>query len=265
MSDQLPMQQQSRRVIIFLGKQGAELETTATGKVMLRSERGVIAVAASVVAGLIEQGLVARDGASIGLTEAGKMARRDQAEGLGTQPRELGQTNMQTEDGWESVTINLAESPLAQIARRRGRDGRAYLSEAELRAGERLRSDFTRGQLMPKLGATWQALAGSSGRGSGGAGGAVDLTDAALAARQRVEKAVDATGPELSGVLLDICCFLKGLEQVEAERGWPVRSGKVMLKAALGALARHYEPARQSGTRPRSFHWGAEDYRPVIG
>ncbi|WP_312795998.1 DUF6456 domain-containing protein, partial [Tianweitania sp.] len=126
------------------------------------------------------------------------------------------------------------------------------------------RSDFTRGQLMPKLGATWQAIAGSSRRG-GGAGGAVDLTDAALAARQRVEKAVEATGPELSGVLLDICCFLKGLEQVEAERGWPVRSGKVMLKAALGTLARYYEPPCPQSTRPRSFHWGTEDYRPTIG
>src|SRR5690606_2360380 len=108
------------------------------------------------------------------------------------------------------------------------------------RAGERLRADYTRGQLMQRLGVNWDA-AGAAGRGGGS--GIGDLTDAALAARLRVEKALAAVGPELSGVLVDICCFLKGMEQVEVERVWPARSAKVMLKSALGALARHYEPS----------------------
>jgi hypothetical protein len=264
MSDVSDCKRQCRRVLAFVGSQGATLETAADGGVMLRSQRGVIAVAGAALTSLLEQGLGACDGDVLRLTQAGEAARREPVDPVQAQQRELGQTHMETQDGWESVTINLAESPLAQLARRRGKDGRPYLNEAELRAGERLRSDFTRGQLMPKLGATWSALAASGRRGRG-AGGAVDLTDAALAARQRVEKAVEATGPELSGVLLDICCFLKGLEQVEAERGWPVRSGKVMLKAALGALARHYEPPPARDARPRSFHWGTDDYRPTLG
>lgn len=116
---------------------------------------------------------------------------------------------------------------------------------------------------MPRLGANWEASV-ASGRRSGSGGGIADLTDAALAARQRVENAVADVGPELSGVLIDVCCFLKGLEQVETERRWPVRSAKVVLKTALGALARHYAPPAPSGRRKPVLHWGAEDYRPTI-
>ena len=49
------------------------------------------------------------------------------------------------------------------------------------------------------------------------------------------------------------------------ERGWPVRSAKIVLKSALGVLSRHYNP--DSGAEPRQrqmLHWGAGDYRPSI-
>jgi hypothetical protein len=117
---------------------------------------------------------------------------------------------------------------------------------------------------MPRLGANWVASVSSGRRASGG--GLAELTNAALGARQRVDSAIAAVGPELSGVLIDICCFLKGLELVEAERGWPVRSAKIVLKTALGVLARHYSPADGALHRSQrhALHWGAEDYRPTI-
>ena len=135
------------------------------------------------------------------------------------------------------ATVDEAESPLAWLARRKGRDGRVLIEPAQLQAGERLRAEFTRAQLMPRTTSNWSAAVADGRRG---AGQSATFTEAVIAARQRVRHALDAVGPELSGLLLDVCCFLKGLADVERERGWPSRSAKVVLQLGLDRLARHY-------------------------
>ncbi|GLI20340.1 hypothetical protein GGQ86_002374 [Xanthobacter flavus] len=128
--------------------------------------------------------------------------------------------------------FNPAESPLCWLARRQGKDGRTLVDAAQLQAGERLRADFTRANLTPRVTSRWSEVSG--------AGTPEAFTDMVLAAKLRVSRALTAVGPELSGVLLDVCCFLKGLETVERERRWPARTAKVVLCLALDRLASHY-------------------------
>ncbi len=132
------------------------------------------------------------------------------------------------------VEIDLTESPLRWLASRKDAFGRAFLSPAEVQAGERFRVDFTLAGLSPRLGAQWAAPVERSGAGR------QDFSDVVLGARQRLDRAVEAIGPEFASLLMDVCGFLKGLEQAERERQWPLRTAKVVLKLALAALARCY-------------------------
>ncbi len=264
MRDEARSERDRSRLLRFLRGETATV-VPASGEAMMlveAGERGRIAVAVEAIEHLQRQGLLKRTGSAIALTVEGEAHLKLDArvDGFAAQHREIELQAVATETGVERVAINLAESPLAQLARRKGQDGKPFLTTVEVLAGERLRADFTRGQMMPRLGANWVASVSSGRR----AGGVADLTDAALAARLRVDRAMGAVGPELAGVLADICCFLKGMEQVEMERGWPVRSAKVVLKAALGALARHYEPPRPDRGKPSVLHWGAEGFRPSI-
>jgi hypothetical protein len=143
---------------------------------------------------------------------------------------------IETPIGPVAVVADEAESPLAWLARRRGRDGRALIEPIQLQAGERLRAEFTRAHLMPRITSNWSAAVSDGRRGQTPA----VFTETVIAARQRVRRALDVVGPEFAGLLVDVCCFLKGLADVEGERGWPARSGKVVLQLGLDRLARHY-------------------------
>lgn len=134
-----------------------------------------------------------------------------------------------------SASVDAAESPLLWLHRRKDSSGERLIGDAMFAAGERLRSDFTYGGMSPRMTVNWCATGG----GEGGFRQA-EPTESALAARQRLRNALDSVGPELSGVLLDVCCFLKRLEEVERDRRWPARSAKIILSIALQKLARHY-------------------------
>ena len=138
-----------------------------------------------------------------------------------------------------AVDINDAESPLGWLPRRQGADGKPLIGAAQFEAGERLRADFTLGQMSPRVTADWSGVPAGGDRRSTMRDPA-EIADHALAARERVARALEAAGPGLSGILFRVCCHLEGLEAAERGFGWPKRSGKLVLQIALDRLVRHY-------------------------
>ncbi len=164
------------------------------------------------------------------------------------------------------VLINEAESPLGWLKSCKDRNGRPLITEAQYQAGERLRADYWFAHLSPRVTSNWSASAPAERSRRGAPSNAATLRDDVIAAKERVLRALMAVGPEVSGVLVDICCELKGLEDAEKENGWPQRAGKVVLQIALTRLARHYGVIGDDRMQARRGlrHWGSEDYRPTI-
>lgn len=192
------------------------------------------------------------------ITEAGKRWLRL----AGTEPDKSRATTTMIVDGEaQLVVLDERESPLLWLHRRQGKDGQPQISATEFAAGERFRADLTLAQMLPRVTVNWDA--GLAAGTHAPAHGPADASDSSLAARQRVRLACKRLGPELSGVAIDVCGFLKGLDQVERERKWPVRSAKVVLRLALSALVEHYGLGGKQG-RSASHAWRAPDARPVI-
>jgi len=165
------------------------------------------------------------------------------------------------------VVVNDAESPLGWLKSRKDRNGRPLITDDQFQAGERLRADYWFAHLSPRVTSNWAGSAPSQRARRTAPSNPALLRDEVIAAKERVMRALMAVGPEVSGVLVDICCELKGLEEAEKESGWPQRAGKVLLQIALTRLARHYGligSDRQTATRRGVRHWGSDDYRPTI-
>ena len=130
-----------------------------------------------------------------------------------------------------SVTVNLAESPLGWLF------GHGHLDHRQFAAGERLRADWERGSLDPRVTMSWDGAPVARG---GGASAGIDLTLAQLDARRRFEVAVTAAGPGLADILWRVVCAGEGMREAERALGWPVRAGKLVLTFALDRIADHY-------------------------
>ena len=142
--------------------------------------------------------------------------------------------------------MNIAESPLLLLARRRDGAGKPFLSSGMVAAGERLREDFELAQMGPRVTQNWTGFMTSGidvSRSGGGYRGGSE------SARDRVAMALRDLGPGMGDIVLRVCCFLEGIELTERRLGWSARSGKIVLRLALMRLERHYEETYGKGSR----------------
>ena len=265
--------QEQERLLKLLAPEGAVARVEDGVAVVFGRKRGVSlrigSVQATVAAELVSEGALdqrkARTCLELTINEAGLARLRRIALGSGGD-RFAGQhfSIGECRDGSNEqvmLTVNEAESPLLWLRRRKGKAGHELIGDAEFAAGERLRSELTRARMLPRLTADWErpAIAGTGG------GAGLNPTESMIVAKQRADAALSAVGPEFSGLLMDVCGFLKSIDQIERERGWPVRSAKVVLVLALQRLARHYgysNEARGTDHSGRMRSWTGAGPRP---
>ncbi len=143
---------------------------------------------------------------------------------------DAGPTRLAPHKGGRSVTVNLAESPLSWL------HARGHLSDVQFAAGECLRRDWERAQLMPGVTMRWDPVRVQGGGGNSG----LHPCEQQLAARNRFKGATALAGPGLSDVLWRVVCAGETLPHAERELAWPVRSGKLVLRLALDRVAGYY-------------------------
>ena len=131
-----------------------------------------------------------------------------------------------------TVTVNAAESPLGWLF------ARGLVSRAQFDAGERLRSDWERAQLAPRVTMSWDCAPVARGRAGGGL--EVNLTSSQIDAKRRFEDAVRNAGPGLADILWRVVCAGEGMREAETALGWPARAGKLVLSLALDRVAAFY-------------------------
>lgn len=131
-----------------------------------------------------------------------------------------------------SVIVNVAESPLGWLL------SRGHVNQRQYDAGDRLRLDWERAQLAPRVTMAWDAA--PIARGRGGASLGPDPSGAQLDARKRFDEAIAFAGPGLADILWRVVCAGDGMRDAETALGWPARAGKVVLSIALDRIANYY-------------------------
>ena len=128
-----------------------------------------------------------------------------------------------------SVTVNIAESPLAWLHAHGHLDARLF------EAGEALRRDYERAQLGPNVTMRWDPV---RIKGTGEQG--LTQSERTVAARARFHGALAQAGRGLEDILWRVVCAGESLPVAEKTLAWPTRSGKLVLRLALDRVADFY-------------------------
>jgi hypothetical protein len=128
--------------------------------------------------------------------------------------------------------VHIGESPLTWLY------SRGYLNQRQLLAGERMRLDFERSNLSPRVTMNWETL--QTGRLGGSNIMEGNVADRILSAKDLFDEALRFLGCDLADIAWRVICTGEAIAGAERCLGWPVRSGKLVLRIALDRLADHY-------------------------
>lgn len=263
-TDDSTLKREARRILRRLSESGAVLAIAPDMEkaVVVREMPSGKVARTAVVDQHIAQALALKDWISCGkpgrisrysITSAGRSALKrllaeventnsgfaeSQAQ-FGDQHREFGEKMVADGGRHRAVRYNVAESPLASLARRKDKKGQPFLTDDLVAAGERLREDFELAQMGPRVAQNWERFL--TGGGRGGFANDSGIGDGPTGARSRVSEALKDLGPGLGDVVLRCCCYLEGMEAAERRMGWSARSGKIVLRIALQRLKSHYD------------------------
>ncbi len=142
-----------------------------------------------------------------------------------------------------TVTVNLAESPLAWL------HSRGHLTDIQMLAGEKLRGDYEAANLGPRVTMNWEGA--PAGRGRRAPPAIMMDSERMLAAKDRFDDAILSLGADLSDIAWRVICAGEAIAGAERAMAWPARSGKLVLRIALDRLAGFYRLPVQLPDQPR--------------
>jgi hypothetical protein len=150
----------------------------------------------------------------------------------------------------------MSEHPLHRLGGK-SPAGATFFEPHHLVAAQRVEMLMRRAQLSPRLTMSYEGRL--TGKGDGRVG-ASDMSDTAADARHRLNALATTIPADCWGVVLDVCCFGKGVQDIEAERGWPRRSAKLVLRIGLDHLATQFglAPHRAGGSFGKVSGWLSE-------
>jgi hypothetical protein len=162
--------------------------------------------------------------------------------------------------GTTGLLRNLKESPLARLASPTG-DEPAFLERHHSEAGERVRRLVERAALRSRVTMNYSGIAVAKGSGTSQV---AELSTLAVDARRALRRIYETLPRDCAAVVVDVCGYEKGLQQVETERGWPRRSAKLVLRIGLDRLAEVWGINAQAIGRGAGDRSWMEGERPPI-
>lgn len=154
---------------------------------------------------------------------------------------------------------DFGSTPLGPLARSRNGEP-AFLGSHHLEAAARLLTLFERSRLRVRTTMNYGPRV-DSGHG----GHAYEMGDMALDARGQLAELYKAIPSDCVEVVIDVCGYEKGLQDIERERGWPRRSAKLVLRIGLDAIATRFglTAAATGSTKTSTRNWLDAGARPA--